>query len=154
MRDVSFEQLVILAIFLLVGLVNFILDLLRKRGRTAQPQETEQDLAKEEEELELDEALWRERTAGVPPDLEPARVPVPPAPRVPSGQGATRSVVSPVAPRRLPARSVQRRRLRRRIDPREARLGVVLMTILGPCRGIEPPAGNGSRRRPRRERVD
>lgn len=149
MRDVSFEQLVILAIFLLVGLVNFIVDLLRKRGRTAQPQTREQDVAIEEEELDLSEVLWPERATELPPEREPARGLVPPPPPRPMPP-----VVAPVSPPRPPVRSVQRRRLHRRIDPREARRGLVLMTILGPCRGMERPGANPSRRRLRRERVE
>jgi hypothetical protein len=153
-RDLNFEQLFILAVLLLAGLVNLVLDWLRNRRRKAQPQHRDDDLAIAQEELDLAEPLWRERTAEVPPDLDPARVPVPPAPRVRSGQGATPPVVPRISPPRSPTRSPQGRRLHRRIDPREARRGVVLMTILGPCRGAEPPAGNASRRRPRRERVE
>lgn len=140
MRDVSFEQLIILGIFLVMGLVNFVLERLRKRGRTAQPQDYDHDIPAEE--IDLDEALWRERTADLPPGPEPASMPAPgpSPPRVPSGRAATPSVAAPVSPPRPPTRAMQGRRPRRRIDPREARRGVVLMTILGPCRGIDPPA--------------
>lgn len=138
MRDVGFEQLIILVIFLVMGLVNFVLERLRnRRGRTAQPQDYDHEIPAEE--IDLDEALWREGTAELPPGPEPARMPAPAPPRAPSGQGATPSVVTPVSPPRPPTRAVQRRRPRRRMDPREARRGVVLMTILGPCRGIDPP---------------
>ena len=154
-RDLNFEQLFILAALLLAGLVNLVLDWLRNRGRTAQPQHRDEDLAEdlavEEEELDPAEAMQRERAAEVPPGLYPARVPVPPPPRAPSGQGATPSVVPRVSPPRSPARSPRGQRRHRRIDPREARRGVVLMTILGPCRGVEPPAGNATRPRPRVE---
>ena len=146
MRDLSFEQLFILAVLLVAGLVNLVRDWLRARGRTALPRDRDQDVAIEEE-LDLSEVLWPERTAELPPEREPARMPVlPPSPR------PMPLVVAPVSPLRPPVRSVQRRRLHRRIDPREARRGVVLMTILGPCRGMEPPSRNPSRSR--RERVE
>jgi hypothetical protein len=148
-RDLNFEQLFILAVLLVAGLVNLVLDWVRARGRRAPPQDRAQDVAVEEEELDLSEVFWPERTAEVPPELEPARVPVPPPRPRPMPP-----VVAPMSPPRSPERSVQHRRLHRRIDPREARRGVVLMTILGPCRGMEPPAGNASGRSPRRERVE
>jgi hypothetical protein len=143
MPDLNFEQLFILAMVLLAALVNFVLDWMRNRGRTAQPQDHDEDLAVEEEEIDLAEAMRRERGAESRRSPELARVPVPvtlPA----SAQRATPSVPPRVPPQRPPAGSPERRRMRRRIDPSEARRGVVLMIILGPCRGVEP----------RRERVE
>lgn len=176
MRDVNFEQLIILALVLLVGLVNFVLDWLKNRGRTPpQSRNRDEGLAVGEEEIDLGEAMRRAR-AGSPPDLEPARVPVqaklpdlgvrpadsrlpvvapatPPDFRRPSPATMPHRSPAPRPTPRLPlrgpppgssTRSAKDRRLRRRIDPWEARRGVVLMTILGPCRGIEPPARNAS----------
>jgi hypothetical protein len=185
-RDLNFEQLVILVVVLLAGLVNFVLDWLRNRGRTAQPQGRDEDLAIEEEEIDLAEAMRRDRAAESPRGPDTATVPVPvtrPAPETRSAdprpqvvvptplpdsrrtspealplhapaQRATPSVQRRVPPPRSPAGLPEGRRMRRRIDPREARRGIVLMTILGPCRGVEPPAGNASGRHPRREPVE
>jgi hypothetical protein len=185
-RDVNFEQLIILAVVLLAWMVNFVMDRLRNRGRTAQPQDRDEDLAVEEEEFDLAEAMRRERAAESPRGPDAARVPVPvtlPAPETRSAdprprvvvpapqpdsrrtapgalpphapaQRATPSVQRRVPPPRSPAGAPEGRRLRRRIDPSEARRGVVLMTILGPCRGVEPPAGDASDRPARRERVE
>ena len=154
MRDLSFEQLFILAVLLVAGLVNLVLDWLRARGRTAQPQHPEQNVAIEEEELDLSEVFWPERTAEMPAEREPARVPVPPPRPLPPVVAPASPPRAPVKPPRAPSRPTQRRRLRHRMDPHEARRGVVLMTILGPCRGMEPPAGDPSRSRPRRGRVE
>lgn len=176
MRDLNFEQLFILAMVLLAGLVNFVLDWLRKRGRTAQPQGRDEDLAVDEGEIDLAEEMGPEpprvpvpvtlpapetRSAGPRPQVVvPATLPdsrrtsAEPSPLPVPAQRATPSVPPRVPPPRSPARSPESRRLRRRIDPLEARRGVVLMTILGPCRGVEPPAGNASGRHVRRERVE
>jgi hypothetical protein len=174
-RDLNFEQLVILAVLLLAGLVNFVLDWLRKRGRTAQPQGRDEELAVDEEEIHLAEEMGGPEPPRVPvtlpaPETRSAdarrQVVVPvtmpdsrrgslaPSPLSAPAQRATPSVPPRVPPPRSRARSPESRRLRRRIDPSEARRGVVLMTILGPCRGVEPPAGNASGRRARRERVE
>lgn len=149
MRDLSFEQLFILAALLVAGLVNLMLDWFRSRGRMAQPRQPDRDVAvEEEEEHDLAETLWREGTADLPPEVNVPRAPAKPPPPVASGRGAMPSVVPRIPGSHLAPRSGQGRHLRRRIDPREARRGVVLMTILGPCRGMEPPAGNPSGRRP------
>lgn len=177
MPDLNFEQLFILAVVLLAALVNFVLDWMRNRGRTAQPQDHDEDLAVDEEEIDLAEEMGGPEPPRVPapvalpaPPMRSAdprpRVVVPatlpdfrrtfpePSPLPASAQRATPSLPPRVPPPRSPAGSLEGRRLRRRIDPSEARRGVVLMTILGPCRGVEPPAGNASGRHPRRERVE
>lgn len=135
MRDGNFEQLIILAVVVLAWLVNFVMDLVRRRGRPAPPQEREEDIAVDEQEIDLAEVM-RERAAETeqsareprPADARPLVVVAPAVP----------SVRAPVAARRPAARSPERARVRRRIDAVEARRGVVLMTILGPCRGVEP----------------
>jgi hypothetical protein len=152
-RDLNFEQLFILAVVLLAALVNFVLDRLRNRGRTAQPQYPDEDLAVDEEEIDLAEAMRPQVV--VPATLPDSRKTSPEPLRLPApAQRATPSLPPRVLPPRSRAASRDGRRLRRRIDPSEARHGVVLMTILGPCRGVEPPAGNASGRYPRRERVE
>ena len=136
MRDGNFEQLIILAVVAVAWLVNFVLDLVRSRGRPAPPQEREEDLAVDEQEIDLPEVMRErpveaERPARGPRSADP-RPPVVVAPAVPSAR-------VPVAARRPAAKVPERARRRRRIDAVEARRGIVLMTILGPCRGAEPP---------------
>ena len=41
MRDGNFEQIIILVVVMLAWLVNFVMDLVRSRGRPAPPQERE-----------------------------------------------------------------------------------------------------------------
>jgi hypothetical protein len=116
MRSASPEQLVVLAIFLLLPLLNFLL------------------------------TLWRRRRDSRASSLEPA--PSPPTPMAaratrpletrqvpgsderPRRKASTALVETPAAPRPL--------RTRARLGPRDARRAVVLMTILGPCRALEP----------------
>jgi hypothetical protein len=140
-RDGNFEQLIILAVVVLAWLVNFVLDIVRRRGRPAPPQEREEDVAVDDQEIDHTEVM-RERAAEAErPARErsaDARPMVVVAPAVPS-------VRAPVAARRPATRLPERARLRRRIDAVEARRGVVLMTILGPCRGLEPPPYGGGR---------
>ena len=154
MRDLNFEQLFILAMVLLAGLLNFVLNWMRHRGRTAQPQARHEDLAVDEEEIDLGDAMRREPAAASPRVPDAARVPMPvtlPAPATRPTDLRPQVVILPPRPQ---AGSPDGRRLRRRIDPSEARRGVVLMTILGPCRGVEPPGGAASGRHPRREGVE
>jgi hypothetical protein len=140
-RDGNFEQLIILAVVVMAWVVNFVLDLVRRRGRPAPPQDRAENLAVEGDEIDLAEVIRRERAAEVArPGPEPRSAePRPPVVVVP----AVTPVRAPVAPPRPAARVPKRGRLQRRINPSEARRGVVLMTILGPCRGVEPPP-NGS----------
>lgn len=111
------EQLLLIAIFLLVGLVNMLVRWLRQRSQVPRPE------------------------AEPPPGPEPARgrrLELPPAARV---------IVPPLppeaavpAPRRMrpeaapPARRRPRPRLGSRADVRRA---IVTMTVLGPCRARE-----------------
>lgn len=141
MRDGNFEQLIILVVVMLAWLVNFVLDQVRTRRRPVPPQDRDENLVVEEEEIDPAEAMRPQVV--VPPPLPDSREVSPkPSPRQAPVPLAIPSVRPRVAPRQSPARSPESRRLRRRIDLLEARRGVVLMTVLGPCRGVEPPAGN------------
>jgi hypothetical protein len=139
-RDGNFEQLIILAVVVLAWVVNFVLDLVRSRGRPAPRRDREKDLALEEQEIDLAEVMRERASEAAPPAPErrsaDPRPPIVVVPAVTSGR-------LPVPPPRPAARLPERGRLRRRINPLEARRGIVLMTILGPCRGVEPPP-NGS----------
>ncbi len=141
MRDGNFEQLIILVVVMLAWLVNFVLDQVRTRRRPVPPQDRDENLVVEEDEIDPAEAT-RPQVVVSPPLPDSRGVLPEPSPRQALAPRAIPSVQPRVPPRQSPARSPESRRLRRRIDPLEARRGVVLMTILGPCRGVEPPAGN------------
>lgn len=141
MRDGNLEQLIILAVVMGAWLLNFVLDQVRTRRRPVPPQDRDENLVVVEEEIDPAEAM-RPQVA-VPPPLPDSRGVLPePSSRQALAPRAIPSVRPRVPPRQSPARSPESRRLRRRIDPLEARRGIVLMTVLGPCRGVEPPAGN------------
>ena len=114
------EQLLLIAIFLLVGLINMIVRRLRQRAEEPGPP------------AEPEEVPWPapSRTQELPPA---ARVilPVPlPEPSVP----AVRPMRSPAPTPRAPHRPRGHRRLGSRADVRRA---IVTMTVLGPCRARE-----------------
>jgi hypothetical protein len=117
MRRFPPEQLLLLAIFLLVPLLNFLLAMWRRRQREG-------------------------TRAG---SFEPA-APEAPAPATrPGSIAASQAGVSGDRPRRetprMPAETppgAPRLKVSARLGPRDARRGVVLMAILGPCRALEP----------------
>ncbi len=141
MRDGNFEQLIILVVVMLAWLVNFVLDQVRTRRRPVPPPDRDENLVVEEDEIDPAEAT-RPQVVVSPPLPDSRGVLPEPSPRQALAPRAIPSVQPRVPPRQSPPRSPESPRLRRRIDPLEARRGVVLMTILGPCRGVEPPAGN------------
>jgi hypothetical protein len=106
------EQLILLALFLIVGLVNFVIRWLRERQQARPPATPDQSAA-----------------PARPPELIVRRAPVATSPEMPT-----------VAPRLTPRRPVPRTRaamhvsLDNRADLRRA---IVLMTVLGPPRALE-----------------
>jgi len=107
----GFEQLFILAVIIFAGLVELIVR--RQRGKAG----------KDRPPVEADDAELPGQGQGAPelPPPPPAAMPSPP--RSPP----------PLRPRR-------RRRARRWLThPLDARSGIVLMAILGPCRGLQAP---------------
>ncbi len=116
------EQIVLLAIFLLVGLVNAIVRW-RQQSREAPPEPAPPPPRREPPP----------RPAELPPRI---RVTVPlPAASVPA---ARRPPVPVPAPRTPPRRRPVHRWLGRRADVRRA---IVVMTVLGPCRALEVEPG-------------
>jgi hypothetical protein len=109
------EQLFILMMFGLVLLINLIARLLRR---------------------------WIGREA--PREVEPERIPIPPdrrrqpSPAVPQRRAPTRELRATL-PSALTASAPRRRRHWPLRSRREVRRAIVLMTILGPCRALEPP---------------
>ncbi len=108
------EQLLFLAVFALVPLINFLLPWLRKRMEGAGARQPEPAPR---------EAPPR---ATRPHPLQPARTNV-------TQEGPRREVL-PVRIQPLAVRRFAHGRLGSR---RELRRGIVLMAILGPCRGLE-----------------
>jgi hypothetical protein len=96
-------------LFLVVWLLNLFLQYLRKRGQS-----------EARREIDPHAPPVRPRT----PTPLPPRVMAPRAPPVPAVAPLVAS--HPRTPSRLGS-------------PREVRRGMVLMTILGPCRALEPP---------------
>ncbi|MEX0805169.1 MAG: hypothetical protein WD688_17880 [Candidatus Binatia bacterium] len=116
MRNITFEQILLVIIFILAPLMSFILQ--RVNGR----------LANQLPRQEPEEPMRRQ-----------SRVVLTAAPP------AAPSLASTRAPRaRVPTISVSRsqRRFSKTSllgSPRDLRRGIVIMTILGPCRANEPP---------------
>jgi hypothetical protein len=135
------EQLFILAVIIFAGLVDLIVRRLRgKAGKDRPPVEAGvaeltvvadvADLADVEDALDLVEADDAELPGRRP--VGPKLPPAPPAAAMPS-------------PRRSPPPLRPRRRQRARrwlTHPLDARSGIVLMAILGPCRGLQAPHGD------------
>ena len=124
----TFEQVLLFAIFLLVPILNWV----RRRMRGGAPQEP---------------GAEEQRRLPAPPSVPvPAPPPAPPRARViaprprqdPVWTPPAAPVVAMPAPSHSPARA--RIRLRGQSDVRRA---VVLMAVLGPCRANEPSSPPG-----------
>jgi hypothetical protein len=128
------EQFLLLLVFLVFALGSHLMRLLRKRmeERAPPPREARLPEGFEEEELAWP---WPQEP---PPLPEEARVPreAAPPPPLPSRR-ATVTPREPAAP--APPQVVVRgpRRRQPRLSREEARRGIVLREILGPCRGLE-----------------
>jgi hypothetical protein len=113
---VAAEQLLVLALLAVVWLASALVNWLRARARRAQPVETAET----------------ERPAEVrpPPPLPPRAVVSPPRAPAPA---------PPASPARMPrpARAVRPRGRFRVGGAEDVRRGIVLMTVLGPCRALE-----------------
>jgi hypothetical protein len=111
---VSLEQLLLLALFVLVPLLNFLVGALRRRFAGPMPEEPA-------------------RTAPTAPPLSSPRIQRREAPSRPPGE----------PPPPSPEASETRRRWRLELGrPQEMRRAIVLMAVLGPCRGWEPPGSS------------
>jgi hypothetical protein len=128
----DFGQLILVAVFILAGLFDlFVRGRKGRARRDAPPQDDEELPFVEEDDTGLEEPgrieprpplAAPERDA--PPARAPARAPEPPR---------------PPQPRDRPHR---RRGRHWPMDRTDARRGIVLMTVLGPPRGLEAPPGN------------
>jgi hypothetical protein len=121
MRSLTPEQLLLLAIFLLVPLLNLTARWLRRRLARHAPPSREAEAVAEQAGAPPPPRSRRGTAGPGPPPEQPRRRP-PPAPPAPG-------------PRRRPGALG---------GPRGLRRAIVMMTILGPCRALEPPVpGDG-----------
>jgi hypothetical protein len=126
---VSLEQVIVLAIFLLVALFNFVRQVLAQRRQRGEVPEEEP----------AEEAPPPPRAPTPPPRVivvPPQPVAAPAPPRRPRAEPLREGP----APRPVPRPRPRRPRRRLFASRGEARRGIVLLTVLGPCRGVEPPA--------------
>jgi cytoskeletal protein RodZ len=116
MRDVGLEQIILLLIFILVPLINFIMHRVRRRP---------EDNRSKEQSVEPIPRRTQARpiTVASKPAESRARAAASQAPTISSVPLAT-------------SRSINRALLR---TPRDLRRAIIIMTILGPCRAYDPP---------------
>ncbi len=114
----SLDQLFIALLIVLVVFINVVLPMIRRAA-----QEAQQDEGAEDAEQVVPAASVRKRV-----------IPVEQAQTRPSQDRHHRPLPAPVA---TPRRGT------RRVMLREARRGIVLMAVLGPCRGLEQSAPLG-----------
>ncbi|MGH7639171.1 MAG: hypothetical protein ACREOK_16090 [Gemmatimonadaceae bacterium] len=141
--DRGYEQLVLLALFLLAALADWLVRWLKRKGHETTPTDdvssVDAEIAAEREWLEarLDEESRMGEEARV---KEEVRVEEAPAPvRTP----ATEEIIVRLPVRAVPSAQIVRRprnaRVRRlRGDPEGVRQAIVAMEVLGRCRGLEP----------------
>lgn len=150
--DRGFEQFILAAIILLAGLVDWVVRSLKNRSASQEGQPTiqhgEADIVPEgnDDERWSDprDAEWEppvrpipERPAApVPSRPLPATVAVFTVPQTPPQPAAARPVLTAAPARR-------QRRNRWVNDAGDARRGIVLLEILKPCKGLEPPRRRG-----------
>jgi hypothetical protein len=113
MKNLSFGQILLLILFILVPLINFLLQQARRRLETQTPQDKAV-------------AQIRRQAQTTPASLPPPR---PPRDRLHGSEEPT--VATPLSRRRFSQRSLLENR-------RDVRRGIIIMTILGPCRTFDP----------------
>jgi hypothetical protein len=116
MRDLGLEQIILLLIFILAPLINFIMHRVRRRP---------EDPMSKEQSVEPIPRRTQARPTTVVPKLAESRT------RGAASQAPTLSS-APLAT----SRSINRAPLR---TPRDVRRGIIIMAILGPCRAFDPP---------------
>jgi hypothetical protein len=113
MKNLSFGQILLLIVFILVPLINFLMHRARRRLETQTPK---------------DEALTQMRRQT---QTTPAPAPTPRAARNPLREVQEPTVTAPLSRRRFSQRALLENR-------RDVRRGIIIMTILGPCRTFDP----------------
>jgi hypothetical protein len=121
MKDLGFGQIILLMIvFILVPLIKFVLQRVRK------PVESETPTDKS-----APDTPGRAQATPAPP-------PTPRASRNRVRESQAPIVLTPLARSHFTKRSLLG-------TPRDVRRGIILMTILGPCRAFDPPEAQGDR---------
>src|ERR671919_541164 len=114
MENLGFGQILLLILFILVPLINFVMRRVRKRLEDQIPEE------------EFVTQIRRQAQA------TPAPLPTPRASRNRVRELQAPIVLTPLARSHFTKRSLLG-------TPRDVRRGIILMTILGPCRAFDPP---------------
>ena len=115
MRDLGFGQIILLMIvFILVPLIKFVMQRVRRRLEDQIP-----------EEESVTQIRWQAQAT-------PAPLPTPRASR-----NRVRELQAPIVLTLLARSHFTKRSLLG--TPRDVRRGIILMTILGPCRAFDPP---------------
>ncbi len=111
-------------------LFNYLMQYLARRERELQEAAAAREAPDPPAEDEVLENIWGQNPVAAPPEPEPetALASVP------------RARASAAAPPRARRSAAARRLFRTRRDLRQA---IVLMTVLGPCRALEPPENRG-----------
>jgi len=113
MENVGIGQILLLLFFIVLPLVNFLLQRVRKRREHRSPQEKPVEPIATQLQTSRSPRLARRADRGQAP-TSPARP------------------VAPLAHNRFTKRSLLG-------SPRDVRRGIVIMTLLGPCRAFDPP---------------
>jgi hypothetical protein len=115
MRDLGFGQIILLMIvFILVLLIKFVMQRVRRRLEDQIP-----------EEESVTQIRWQAQAT-------PAPLPTPRASRNRVRELQAPIVLTPLARSHFTKRSLLG-------TPHDVRRGIILMTILGPCRAFDPP---------------
>lgn len=128
MRNLAIEQILLIAIFILAPLLNFILQRLKRRLEDQAPPDQTEDAMRRRPQDEASETVRRQPRIVIVPAAEP--IPMPSSRRAAGRERAP--VLS--TPERRPARAA----LELLRSPQDVRRGIIMMTILGPCRANDP----------------
>jgi len=114
MKNLSFGQILLLIIFIVVPLIKFVMQRVRRPLEDQIPQE---------------ESVTQIRRQA---QATPAPPPTPPASRNRARELQAPIVLTPLARSHFTKSSLLG-------TPRDVRRGIILMTLLGPCRAFDPP---------------
>lgn len=136
--DRGLEQLIFFGLILLAGLLDWMIRLLRHRRRATPLAPREEDL----QAFDGDEEMAVEENAPVAGSEAAARHPKPTPRQMHVPAGMTYPTRVGIRQPAVPARHGARPRAARWVgDARALRRAIVLMEILGPCRGLDQPRG-------------
>ena len=114
MENLGFGQILLLIVFILVPLILFVMRRVRRRLEDQIPEE---------------ESVTQIRRQA---QATPAPLPTPPASRNRARELQAPIVLTPLARSHFTKSSLLG-------TPRDVRRGIILMTLLGPCRAFDPP---------------